>query len=314
MTGAIIALVAGLAILILSSDRLVVSAVRLSRAWGVSAVLVGAVVVGFGTSLPEMLVSALASLNGELDVAFANIVGSNIANVTLVLGAAALAAPIVAWLTLLRREGVLMLSGLVLLTAFAIDLRIDRFEGIVLLLAVFGAMYLLIYWSRADASAEAAVGAEVEDLVGELVYPWWIELGIGILTLGLTVAGANLLLTGALSIAEEVGLSDTFLGLILGVGTSLPELATALASTRRGQTDLVVGNVLGSNLFNSLAVAGIAGTIAPGALASDFRWTLWFMIGSSVVAAVFALSGRRIVRQEALLLLVIFISFAALSY
>lgn len=314
MTGAAIALVVGLALLSLAADRLVVAAVRLSRLWGVSAVLVGAVVVGFGTSLPEMLVSGIASLNDELDVALANVVGSNIANVTLVLGTAAMAAPVVALYGLLRREGVLMLSGLVLLTAFAIDLRIDRFEGIVLFIAVFGAIYLLVYWARADAAAEYFVAGEVEEMVGELPHPWWTELIVGITALAVTVVGANLLLNGALTIGEEVGLSDTFLGLILGVGTSLPELATALASARRGETDLVLGNVLGSNLFNSLAVAGIAGTLAPGPISGDFRWTLIYMIGASVTAGVFAINGRRINRQEALLLLVAFLAFAMFSY
>ena len=315
MIAAAIAVIGGLLLLIFASDRLVVAAVRLSEALGISAVLIGALVVGLGTSMPEMLVSALASADGEVEVAMANVVGSNISNVTLVLGVAAIISAIVAEMRILRREGVLMLASLLALTAVLYDKEVERWEGGALLFGFVVAVYLLIRWSMSDAETVSLAEAEVREMVGG-EHNVAREALIGTVTLVLTVLGARLLLGGALDIGEEIGLSDTFLGVMLGVGTSLPELATATAAIRRRESDLVVGNVLGSNLFNSLAVAGLAGVVGPGPLPGLPIAALWVMVGVSVLAGIFARTGARgrIVRGEGIVLVLIFLGFAILAF
>jgi cation:H+ antiporter len=313
MIWALLALAAGLGVLVVAADRLVISAVRLSRAWGVSAVLIGALVVGFGTSVPELLVSALAAADGRVDVALANVIGSNIANVTLVVGGAALVIPIVARRMTLKREGLLMLTAVTLLAVFLWDLRVAREEGAVLVVAMAVALYLLVRWSKTDVEAVSEAQSEVEEMAGAATVTVRIEVLIGAGTLVATVVAARLLLEGALFIGESLGLSDVFLGLMLGVGTSLPELATALAATRRAETDLVVGNVLGSNLFNSLGVAGVAILIGPGPLQSIERVILVVMVGVAVMAGSFAITGRRVVRWEGVVLVAGFVLVAVLS-
>jgi cation:H+ antiporter len=291
-----------------ASDRFVVSAVRLARALGVSTVLIGALIVGLGTSLPELLVSAIASLDGKIDVAMANVTGSNVANVTLVMGAAALVAPIMSRTLILRREGVMMFVAVSALAGILWDSQVSRVEGVLLLLGMVIALVLLIRWSSLDNDAVVEVGEDEEahSVIGELL--------IGGAALAITVFAAQLLLTGALDIGEEFGLGEAFLGVMLGVGTSLPELATTMAAVRRHESDLVIGNILGSNLFNSLAVAGAAAVAGPGVLVDLARPALVVMVAVVILAGWFAWSHTKVVRSEGSLLLIIFIVFAVLSY
>ncbi|NNC91405.1 MAG: calcium/sodium antiporter [Acidimicrobiia bacterium] len=299
---------AGLGVLVLAADRLVIAAVRLARAWGVSAILVGALVVGLGTSMPEMLVSGIAALDGQLDVAVANVVGSNVANMTLVLGVTAIIAPLIARLEILKREGILMIVALAVLAVFLFDHEFARWEAGLLAFGMVVALYLLLRWSWRDAEAESAVEAEIEEMSGG-EHSWPRELAIGIVALAATIYAADLTLDGALGVGEELGLSATFLGLMLGVGTSMPELATAVASVRRNEGDLVVGNVLGSNLFNSLAVAGIAGLVGPGSIDPSFRGGALLMLAVAVVAGFFSRSGNALVRSEGVVLVAGFGAF-----
>jgi cation:H+ antiporter len=310
MLTSILAVLVGLVVLIAASDRLVVSAVRVSQALGLSPVLIGALVVGLGTSLPEMLVSSLASLDGELDIAMGNVVGSNIANVTLVLGAAGMYRVLTSRIEVLRREGVLMLLAVIALAAVMFDGRVDRLEGIGLLTGMLVALVLLIRWSRGT-DASAVVGGEIEE-VEPAARGNAVEIMLGIGALVATVVGANILLDGALDLGERLELSATFLGVMLGVGTSLPELATAVAAARRSAPDLVVGNVVGSNLFNSLAVAGLAAVVGPATLADLDRVDLGWMVGAVLVAGLFARTDR-IERSEAVVLFVAFFVYLGFS-
>jgi cation:H+ antiporter len=314
VTGAVIAVVVGLVLLVIAADRLVVSAVRLSQTLGVSAILIGAVVVGLGTSVPELLVSSLAAADGEIDVAMANVVGSNIANVTLVLGSAAAVAWIAAPRGIIRREGVLMVVAVSALALALWDGELMRYEAGFLLFGMAIAIYLLLRWSLRPSEGVGDVDSEVEEMLAGKARSPWAELLIGVLSLGLTLFGADLLLGGAVEIAEEVGLTDTFLGLLLGVGTSLPELATTIASVRRKESDLVIGNVVGSNLFNSLAVAGTAGLVGPGELLDLGRPALIYMIAVAVGAGLLTQSGQRLVRWNGAVLLLAFVAFGVLSY
>jgi cation:H+ antiporter len=298
----------GLILLIGAADRFVESAVRLARALGISVVLIGALIVGLGTSLPELLVSTIASFDGQLDVAMANVTGSNAANVTLVLGVAAMIAPIRSRTRILYREGLLMVAAVSALAVVLWNRQVSRIEGIALLLGMAVTLILLIRWSSTDTDGIIEVG---EDEVAHSVPG---ELLIGGAALVITVFAARLLLNGALDLGTRVGLNEAFLGVLLGIGTSLPELATTIAAVRRHESDLVIGNVLGSNLFNSLAVAGTAAVVGPGMLTELTRESIALMVAVVLLAGWFALHDQKVSRLEGAVLLVVFLVFTALNY
>ena len=312
----------GLIALIYAADRLAKSAVRISRAFGVSVIFIGAVVVGFGTSVPEFVVSALAALEGELDLAVSNVVSSNISNVTLVLGTAALITPIAARRRVIKREGALMFAAVAVLAAFLANGSLDAWEGFLLIALLGVAIWLMIRWSTSDPDAllgqiddeEAADTTKNPDDIAE----WRKEVGkeilIGVGALIVTVIAADFLLDGVLGVGEQLGLSTLFLGLITGVGTSLPELAAGVAAARNREPALVLGNVLGSNIFNSLGVIGLAAILGPGELNDITIPLLAVMVGVVFVAGVFALTGRRIARAEGAILLTGFVAFAVYAF
>ena len=314
MPVAVGAVIGGLAVLVLAADRVVVAAVRVSQAIGLSAVLIGALVVGLGTSIPELLVSTLAAVDGRLDVAMANVVGSNVTNVTLVLGSAALMAPLAARSVTIRREGLLMLVAIAVLAAVLLDGTVEAYEGGALAFGLLVALYLLIRWSLGDAAAEVAVEAELEEMIAGTQGSALRELAVGFVAIGLTVFAANMLLQGSLAIGRRMDVGDGFLGIMLGVGTSLPELATSIAAVRRREPDLVIGNVLGSNIFNSLAVAGVAGLVGAGALSDLTTTAVWVMVALCLAAGWFSHTGLRLVRVEGGVLVAAFLAFAIASY
>ena len=300
----IVGLVVGLAVLAFAADQFVLGAARVAARLRISTVVIGAVVVGFGTSAPEMVVSALAAAQGSLDISLGNIVGSNIANLSLVLGAATLVVPIVVGSPTIRREVPLSLAAVIAL-AIVVQGGVSPAEGIGLLvgLAVF-IVWILLSSRRADEE----LTAEVEDLLTGTPSPMLRE---SLRTLGglvFTIAAAQVLVTSAVSIAERFGVDQGFVGLTLvAIGTSLPELATSLQAARRRDTDLIVGNLLGSNIFNSLAVAGIVGLVAAPGQIPDPTLTGVATVMMIVVAALAALAmatGRRVVRFEGALLLI----------
>jgi len=310
-------LIAGLAILALAADRFVLAAARMSRLWGISPVLVGALVVGMGTSAPELLVSVLASIEGEIDLALGNAVGSNVANVTLVLGITSMVAPLAGSARVLRREGVAMLAAVTVLAVMLYDLELTRVEGLILLAGMVVAALFIIRWARQD--TDLGIMSLEEDPEIDSDEPAEIsprrEIGLGVLSLLATLGGAELLVEGGSALAESLGVGSAFIGMtIVAVGTSLPELATSLAGARRHEDDLVVGNVLGSNLFNALAVAGLAATISPGEIEPRFRIASITMVACAALAGWFAFTGRKLVRWEGMLLLVGFLAFILMSY
>jgi cation:H+ antiporter len=311
ITTSVLLIGGGLVLLALAADRLVVSAARLSSSWGMSPILVGALVIGMGTSAPELLTSAIASLEGHPDLAVGNAVGSNVANMTLVLGALAVVRPVPGDPRILRREGLLMLAAVAAFFLMLYDLEFDRVEGVALLVAVLPVGYLLVRWARADGK-RAGDGGEQR--------PWsqpsgekisvGRELLLGLVCLGATLVGADLLVRGGSQLAIALGMGEAFVGMtLIAVGTSLPELATAIASARRGHNELVVGNLVGSNLFNSLWVAGAAGAIAPGPIDPGFRVAGIVMVGTTLVAGLLTTTDRKLVRWEGVVLLGLFAAF-----
>ncbi|MCE2526731.1 MAG: calcium/sodium antiporter [Actinomycetia bacterium] len=303
--------VVGMAALIIGAERLVSAAERLAHYWGMSTVLIGAVVVGLGTSLPEMLISGLAAARPDgLDLAAGNIVGSNIANLSLVLGVSIILAPLKNVTSDLRREWLAMLAGSLVLVIAAWNNALSRPNGVVLALAMVVALMMLVRWSRDMHSIEGKTHA-IEDsgpAYSEEVGGWlekvkarkelslgglrlrislvlWREILMALVSVVLTLWGADRLVDGATGIAERLNISGGLVGLTLvALGTSLPELATAVAAARHGNTELVIGNVLGSNLFNALAVGGIAGLVGDGSFTGNFRGSLLWMMGAAVAA------------------------------
>ncbi len=312
MTTAILLTLGGLVLLSLAADRFVVSASRLARHWGMSPLLVGAVVVGMGTSFPELLVSVSGGLD-SFDLGVGNITGSNIANLTLVLGTAVLLAPLAGSREVARDEGLLTFLSMGLFAAFLWDGAIARWEGVVLLLAMaaaLGRFFVLERRKQAEVReaalwVEGETGEAPDEDEDELTGSVWTELALAIVTLVAMLLGADWLTGGALLIAEEFGLSEGLVGnTLVAVGTSLPELAAAVAAARRREHDLILGNLLGSNVFNSLLVAGALGVITGGTLSdpSGLHLTIGFMMGSVVLAGLFA-ARNTISRLEGLVLL-----------
>jgi cation:H+ antiporter len=265
---ALAALVVGLVLLVWSADRFVEGSAAVARHLGMPPLLIGMVVVGFGTSAPELTVSVLATIGDNSGIALGNAYGSNIANIALILGLTALISPITVHSRVVRRE----LPILIVVTAMAAwQLRDGMLSGIDawLLLAVFAG---LMIWTIYEGVTERGdvLGAEmVQELdahrmpVGRAVF--WLAAGLVVL-----VASSRLLVWGAVTIAQSLGVSDLIIGLtVVAVGTSLPELASSLMAARKGEHDIALGNILGSNLFNTLAVVGVAGAIHPLEVAPD---------------------------------------------
>lgn len=252
-----------LVLLAFAADQFVIGAARIALIRRIPALLVGIVIIGFGTSLPELLVSTLATAQGEPEIALANITGSNVANLSLLLGIGALIRPITVNSRTVRRETPLTIAAM---AAFAIAAHqgVTRWEGVALVVALGPCLWIMT--RSAAAPTPDVLGVEAEEFADPAGHAFVPELGRTVLGLVGTVAASQLLLRGAIDIAERADLPDSLVGAtIVAVGTSLPELVTVVQSARRGETDLIVGNVLGSNLFNSLAVGGAVGLTSTGA-------------------------------------------------
>lgn len=258
----VLAVVAGLILLVWSADRFVEGAAATARYFGMPALLIGMVIVGFGTSAPEMVVSAIAASQGNPGIALGNAYGSNITNIALILGLTAMISPITVHSQVLRKE-LPVLMAVTLLAAWQIwDGGLSRFDALILL-AVFSG---LMGWTICQGIQEKAdaFGSEIEQEMKERERPlrqslFWLILGLVLL-----IVSSRLLVWGAVEIAHKFGVSDLIIGLtIVAIGTSLPELASSIIATHKGEHDIALGNVIGSNLFNTLAVVGIAGVIHP---------------------------------------------------
>jgi cation:H+ antiporter len=311
---AFLSVVLGIALLVWSADRFVEGSAATARHLGMPPLLIGMVVVGFGTSAPEMVVSAIAATQGNPGIALGNAYGSNIANIAFILGMTALISPIAVHSQVLRRE-LPILAGVTALAAWQLhDGDINRGDALVLL-GVFGGVMAWTIWQGMQGRADALAG----ELAGELAAHAMplrralVWLAVGLLLL---IASSRLLVWGAVEIASALGVSDLIIGLtIVAAGTSLPELASAIIATRKGEHDIALGNVLGSNLFNTLAVVGIAGTIHPMIVDPEvFTRDIPVMSGLTAALFLFAYGFRgagRITRLEGAALLACYIGYTA---
>jgi cation:H+ antiporter len=298
--------VVGLALLTYSADRFVDGAVALSKRLQVSAVLIGAVVIGLGTSVPEMLVSVLAAADDNAALGVGNIVGSNIANLSLVLGVSALVLPLAVSRGTIWREAPLSFAA-VALFGYLLHDGLTLVDAAVLLVALAAAMTAIVVSAREDVSHHPELA---EHEIPPLHHAPTHRIGL-VTFLGLvgTAVGAQMLIRGALGLADAAGLSEGFVGVsLVAVGTSLPELVTGIQAARQREHDLVIGNVLGSNIFNSLAVGGAIALFSPGDIGDPKLTGIGTVMMIAISAGTWLLMwiGHRIVRIEALLLVVAF--------
>lgn len=307
-------LIVGLVALVWSADRFVIGASATARILGVSPLVIGILVVGIGTSAPEMLVSAIAAFQGQTGLAVGNALGSNITNIGLILGITALVAPLQVRSKILFREIPLlilvMLAGYLLLQ----DGQLNRRDGVILLLG-FAVVILRQLWEAKHGIDDPLAGEYAESLEKEMTMATallWLLVGFVVLLLS-----ARLMVWAAVDIAQALGVSDLVIGLtVVAVGTSLPELAASVAAVRKNEHDIALGNVLGSNLFNLLGVMALPGIIAPGAvdpavLNRDYP----IMIGLSLLLFVIAYSyrgSRRIERWEGGFLVTLYAAYLGL--
>jgi cation:H+ antiporter len=299
--------IGGLIVLAISADQFVKGSARLALIFHVAPIVVGAVVIGFGTSAPEMVVSGLAAGRGDLDIGVGNVIGSNVANMSLVLGAATFIATIPVRSATLRREAPLSVASVVVF-ALLIQGGIDRWEGALLAILLVVAMAIVLGAARSD----DPLAEGVDELIGdEEDFRTRVEVTRTLVGLAFVVASATMLVEGAVRVADALDLSGGFVGFTLvAVGTSMPELVTAVAAARRGEADLLVGNLLGSNVFNSLAVGGVIGIVGPGPVLDSTLAEIGsaLMIGVCALAWVLMMIGSRVTRRDGVLLIGLWIA------
>ena len=307
----------GFLLLVWAADRLVAGASATARNLGVSPLIIGLVIVGFGTSAPELVVSAVATVRGNSGLAVGNAIGSNIANMGLILGFTALIYPLRLESSTLKREYPLLLLIMLVSLFMAIDMQLTRFEGIVLLACLFAMIaWLVRFGMQRPASDPFAreLEAEIPTDIPTRVAMFWLLISMVALP-----ASSHFLVEGAVGIAKTLNVSDTVIGLtIVAFGTSLPELATAITSAFRKEDDLAIGNIIGSNMFNLLGVLGIAATIKPVEVQSmiltrDFP-VMFLLTGLMFLLASDFRGPGRIGRTAGALLLAIFIGYQAMVW
>lgn len=327
MLDAWLPLIGGIVLLIAGGDLLVRGAVQVASRLGVSPLVIGLTLVGFGTSTPELMTSVQAALIGAPGIAFGNIVGSNIANSLLIVGASAVLYPITVTSAALRRDGMLMVAAAVAFAALAALMPMERWLGAVFILALAAYIYLAFRQERqaravADHGAAYDKGAALQgadpgtipaiDTKGPILLSLLIAAG----GLVLVMLGGTFLVNGAVTVARSVGISETVIGLtIVAVGTSLPELVTSVLAAIRRQGDVAFGNVVGSNIYNIFGIGGATALIAPGQVPAEIAgFDNLVMAGVSVLLVAFAWTGLRIARWEGTALLFGYLAYLVLLW
>ncbi|MCK5263411.1 MAG: calcium/sodium antiporter [Gammaproteobacteria bacterium] len=312
-----LAIVAGFALLIWSADRFIFGAAAAARNMNISPLVIGLTIVGFGTSAPEMLVASFASLDGSPAMAIGNAIGSNITNIALVLGAAALIIPLDVHSRILKKELPLLIVAMLLALILMIDGVLSFTDGVLL----FGSLILVMWWITRQALTERNHDAMEDEFEDEIPVGvpmpkaiFWLITGLVIL-----IASSKLLVWGAVNIATAMGISELIIGLtIIAIGTSLPELATTIAAALKKEHDIAIGNIVGSNLFNTLGVLAIPGLLAPGPLVEGILARdipILFTLTITLFIMAYGLRGAgRINRFEGGILLSAFFGYQTLLY
>lgn len=304
----------GLVILTGGAEFLVKGATRLSRRLGVSPLIVGLTVVAFGTSAPELAVSIKSALAGQADIALGNVLGSNILNILLILGLSALIVPLTISRQLLRVDLFVMIGSAVIAWLFALDGTITRLEGLIMFAGILSYVGLQFWLARQDkALADSLIEEGTEAPLPAKPIAYVADLAIATLGLVMLVYGANMMVDAAVQIARYFGISELVIGLtIVAIGTSMPEVAASLMASLRGERDLAVGNIVGSNIFNMLAVLGPTAVISRsgvGVSSSALQFDFPVMLLVSFVCLPIFFTGKEISRKEGAFLLACYIAY-----
>ncbi|WP_303785259.1 calcium/sodium antiporter [Azovibrio restrictus] len=316
MLNHVLMFLAGLAVLTVGADALVRGASRLALSFGISPLVVGLTVVAFGTGAPEMAVSADAALNGSADLAMGNVVGSNICNVLLILGLSALITPLLVAEQVIRQEIPIMIGASMLLVVLALDGGIGRGESALLLgLLVAYTVFLVRQSRQAGQATQDEFADEMPDTNSKWDAHWSVQVLLVLAGLGMLVLGADWLVDAAVAVARAFGVSDLVIGLtVVAVGTSMPEIATSLVAAFKGEKDIAVGNVVGSNVFNILGVLGVSGLLSNNGLpVSEVarNFDLWVMLAVAFACLPIAITGREIARWEGGVFLLYYAAYTA---
>lgn len=298
----------GLVLLLVGAEWMVRGASATGLKLGMTPLLIGLVIVAFGTSVPELLVTLKAGFAGKGEIAIGNVVGSNIANIALILGISAVIRPLVVQAQVVRRELPLVVIASVLLAALLYNEVLGRIEGTVMFLGLLA--YLWFSFREARAEQNPVIEAEYAEAIAPAPRPLWYYIGLTVFGLAVLVFGANMLVDACIELARLAGISEAVIALtIIAVGTSLPELATCAVASWKQEGDIAVGNVVGSNLFNILAILGLGALVVPLGMGA----VTWIDIGVMVAIAMLALplmrSRFRLNRREGFLLLLIYIGY-----
>lgn len=309
----IILFIAGIALLVVGAEGLVRGASRLAVSAGISPLVVGLTVVAFGTSAPELAVSVSSALNDNADIAIGNVVGSNIFNVLFILGASSLVAPLIVSQQVVRQEVPIMIGVSVLMLLFALGGALNRLEGVVLFAGIVSyTAWAIIKSRRETAEIRSEYGAEFSasdtgprEFVRDIAF---IVVGLGMLVLG-----SRWFVDGATEFAETLGVSELVIGLtVVAAGTSMPEAATSVMASIRGERDIAVGNVIGSNIFNILAVLGLTSIVADGGVAvadAALRFDIPVMLAVAVACLPVFFAGHIITRWNGLFFLAFYVAY-----
>ncbi len=308
-------LVVGLALLWKAADLLVSGAVSLANRLGISPLVIGLTIVAMGTSAPEVAASIAAAIRGTGDIAIGNVFGSNIANLALVGGLCAMIRPISVRLGVLKREIPVMVLVALLLYPALYNLVISRLEGVVFLVMFAAMIMLTILQAEKQTKGKPEIETELHDEIQTVkkIQPKALWVSLVLIAVGLAglAIGAEITLRGAIVIGEKAGLSKAVIGLtIVAVGTSLPELATCLVASFKKQDDISIGNLVGSNIFNTLLVTGTAGVVRPLTISANLAGTdYWIMVAVSVVFMVMAIIGKKISRIDGAILSCVYVGY-----
>lgn len=303
---------AGLLALVAGAESLVRGASRLALSLGISPLVVGLTIVAFGTSAPEMAVSVGAVASGTTDLAVGNVVGSNIFNVLLILGLAALVTPLAVHVQIVRQEVPLMLAAALAMVVMVLDGTLSRLEaGLLLVLMVAYTVFLVLQSRAAPAEVQAEYAADTPP--SQWDRHWAVQLLLVAVGLALLVLGSDWMVTAATTFASALGVSEVIVGLtIVAAGTSMPEVATSLMASLRGHRDIAVGNIVGSCLFNILGCLGLAGLVSADGLqipAAVLNFDLWVMVAALLACLPIFMTGREIARWEGGVLLAYYVAY-----
>lgn len=304
----------GLVLLFAGGESLIKGAVALARNFGLSKLLVSAVIVGFGTSMPELTVSLGAALQGSADIAVGNVVGSNIANILLIVGTAALLSPIMIKREAVGRDTYAMLGASLALCGLALFGRVGIVAGSVLFLSLL----VYIYWSYVQdrKNGQETIQHVEEDVGGKTQFGSLRACLYSLVGLVLLIGGAHVFVEGAIAVARDFDIPEAVIGLtIVAVGTSLPEMVTALVAAYRGHNDVIIGNVLGSNIFNILGILGLTAVISPIVVVPQIAaLDVWVMLASAILFSIYLLRGLAVSRPSGFVMISAYAAYTAWLY